>query len=188
MELLSDFLFTRYYTHIFTKTQGLVPIIFYFSDFLLSAAPIMRSNNAFSKISFALTTSTSRQYGRSSQVAHAFPFAKHRKTSSFSIVITLYIIGQFTPKINRSICHNTNGVMTMNHRLRELRKEKGYTQIKMQHLTGIDQSDYSKIENGKRYYSFEQCRRIAIALNTSMDYLAGLTDEKAPYPRGKDVL
>ncbi len=71
----------------------------------------------------------------------------------------------------------------MNNRLRELRKEKGYTQIKMQHLTGIDQSDYSKIENGKRYYSFEQCRRIAIALNTSMDYLAGLTDEKAPYPR-----
>ncbi len=71
----------------------------------------------------------------------------------------------------------------MNKRLRELRKEKGYTQIKMQHLTGIDQSDYSKSENGKRYYSFEQCRRIAVALDTSMDYLAGLTDEKKSYPR-----
>lgn len=71
-------------------------------------------------------------------------------------------------------------------RLRDLRKELGYTQIKMQHLTGIDQSDYSKIENGKRYYTFEQCKRIAVALNTSMDYLAGLTDEKRPYPRGKD--
>ena len=33
-------------------------------------------------------------------------------------------------------------------RLKDLRKEVGYTQIKMQHLTGIDQSDYSKIENG----------------------------------------
>lgn len=43
-------------------------------------------------------------------------------------------------------------------RLKDLRKERGYTQIKMQHLTGIDQSDYSKIENGKRYYTFEQCR------------------------------
>ena len=63
-------------------------------------------------------------------------------------------------------------------RLKELRRERGYTQIKMQHLTGIDQSDYSKIENGKRYYTFEQCRRIALALNTSMDYLAGLTDVK----------
>jgi len=71
------------------------------------------------------------------------------------------------------------------NRLKELRKELGYTQVKMQMLTGIDQSDYSKIEKGKRYYTFEQCKRIALALNTSMDYLAGLTDEKAPYPRAK---
>ena len=69
------------------------------------------------------------------------------------------------------------------NRLKELRKEKGYTQIKMQMLTGIDQSDYSKLENGKRYFTFEQCRKLAIALNTSMDYLAGLTDEKKPYLR-----
>lgn len=55
--------------------------------------------------------------------------------------------------------------------------------MQMQMMTGIDQSDYSKIESGKRYYSFEQCKRIAIALNTSMDYLAGLTDEVRPYPR-----
>lgn len=68
-------------------------------------------------------------------------------------------------------------------RLRNLRKEKGYTQIKMQMLTGIDQSDYSKIESGSRHFTFEQCKRIALALDTSMDYLAGLTDEKSPYPR-----
>lgn len=70
-------------------------------------------------------------------------------------------------------------------RLKNLRKEKGLTQIGMQHLTGIDQSDYSKIENGKRYFTFEQCKRIAVALDTSMDYLADLTDEKDPYPRKK---
>ena len=56
----------------------------------------------------------------------------------------------------------------------------------MQIKTGIDQSDYSKIETGKRNYSFEQCKRIALVLNTSMDYLAGLTDEKEPYPRKAD--
>lgn len=68
-------------------------------------------------------------------------------------------------------------------RLKQLRKERGYTQVKMQMLTGIDQSDYSKLEAGKRYMTFEQCRRLAVALETSMDYLAGLTDEKTPYPR-----
>ena len=68
-------------------------------------------------------------------------------------------------------------------RLRDLRKERGYTQIKMQMLTGIDQADYSKLERGLRYYTYEQLRKIALALNTSMDYLAELTDEKEPYPR-----
>ena len=70
-------------------------------------------------------------------------------------------------------------------RMKALRLERGYTQVKIQTLTGIDQSDYSKIENGKRFMSFEQCRKIAVALNTSMDYLAGLTNEKKPYPRTK---
>lgn len=68
-------------------------------------------------------------------------------------------------------------------RLKELRKQRGYSQVKMQMLTGIDQSDYSKIETGKRNMTFEQCRRIALALDTSMDYLAGLTDEAKPYKR-----
>ena len=43
-------------------------------------------------------------------------------------------------------------------RLRDLREEKGFTQVKMQQLTGIDQSDYSKLETGKRYYTVEQVR------------------------------
>ena len=54
-------------------------------------------------------------------------------------------------------------------RLKDLRKAKGLSQLQMQMLTGIDQSDYSKIERGKRNLSFGQCRRIALALDTSMD-------------------
>ena len=69
------------------------------------------------------------------------------------------------------------------NKLKELRLKKKFTQVKMQMLTGIDQSDYSKLETGKRNYSFDQCRRIALVLETSMDYLAGLTDDPAPYPR-----
>lgn len=53
----------------------------------------------------------------------------------------------------------------------------------MQHLTGIDQSDYSKLENGHRNLTFEQCKRLAVVLDTSMDYLAGLTDVAEAYPR-----
>ena len=68
-------------------------------------------------------------------------------------------------------------------KLKELRNALGYTQVKVQLLTGIDQSDYSKIENGTRNMSYEQCRRIAVALKTSMDYLADLTDNPRPYPR-----
>ena len=70
-------------------------------------------------------------------------------------------------------------------RLKALRRLRGFTQVKMQILTGIDQSDYSKIEAGKRHCTYEQCKRIALALDTSMDYLAGLTDEAAPYPRAE---
>ena len=70
-------------------------------------------------------------------------------------------------------------------RMKELRKKKGFSQVRMQMLTGIDQSDYSKIETGKRNMSFEQCRRIALASETSTDYLAGLTDQDTPYPRTK---
>ncbi len=75
-------------------------------------------------------------------------------------------------------------VMKMN-RLKILRKKQRLSQIQMQFLTGIDQSDYSKIENGRRFMTFEQCKRIAVALNTSMDYLAGLTDTPQPYPRNR---
>lgn len=70
-------------------------------------------------------------------------------------------------------------------RMKELRKAKRLTQLQMQMLTGIDRSDYSKIESGKRNLSFGQCRRVALALDTSMDYLAGLTDQPEPYPRAK---
>ena len=71
-------------------------------------------------------------------------------------------------------------------RLKMLRKKRGYTQIKIQMLTGIDQSDYSKIENGVRYPTVEQAKRLAITLNTSTDYIFGLTDVAKPYPRKKD--
>ncbi len=70
-------------------------------------------------------------------------------------------------------------------RLKELRRRKGFSQVKIQMLTGIDQSDYSKLERDIRYPTLEQAKRLAIALETSIDYILDLTNEEKPYPRSK---
>ena len=67
--------------------------------------------------------------------------------------------------------------------LKDLRKKRGFSQVKIQMLTGIDQSNYSKLERGYRIPTLDQAVRLAIALNTSVDYILGLTDEERPYPR-----
>ena len=72
-----------------------------------------------------------------------------------------------------------------NERLRYLRKKRGFTQVNVQMSTGIDQSDYSKIEKGTRYPTVEQTKRLALMFDTSADYILGLTDEEKPYPRKK---
>lgn len=72
------------------------------------------------------------------------------------------------------------------YRIKETRKERGFTQLQVQMKTGIDQSDYSKIERGLRYPTIEQLIRLAVLFGTSIDYLAGITDEKNPYPPNRD--
>ena len=69
------------------------------------------------------------------------------------------------------------------NRLLELRKANNLTQQQIEIKIGIDQSRYSKIERGQSYFTLEECKRLAVLLGTSMDYLNGLTDEKSPYPR-----
>lgn len=66
-----------------------------------------------------------------------------------------------------------------------MRKEKGLTQLQIQMKTGIDQSDYSKIERGMRYPTIEQLISLSTLFDTSVDYLLELTDHNKPYPRTK---
>jgi len=68
-------------------------------------------------------------------------------------------------------------------RLAELRKEKGYTQVKMQMLTGIDQSNISKMELGIIEPNISMLKEFAKIVDTSIDYLTEFTDERKPYPR-----
>jgi transcriptional regulator with XRE-family HTH domain len=69
------------------------------------------------------------------------------------------------------------------NKLKELRKKKGLSQIGVQMKTGIDQSNYSKIEQGKRPPTFEQAQQLSYLFDTSIDYIYGLTDDPRPYPR-----
>lgn len=68
-------------------------------------------------------------------------------------------------------------------RLKTLRKKKGFSQTKVQMETGIDQSDYSKMEQGKRYPNKDQLISLSRLFETSIDYIVGNTDEPTPYPR-----
>jgi len=68
-------------------------------------------------------------------------------------------------------------------RLKELREKKNLTQVKIQIETGIDQSNYSKIERGIKEPTYNECKSLAVLFKTSMDYLAELTDIVEPYPR-----
>ena len=64
----------------------------------------------------------------------------------------------------------------MQTRLKELRKNKGYTQIALQMHTGIEQALLSKFENGERIPPTETLLKLAEFYNVSIDYLLGRTD------------
>ena len=67
----------------------------------------------------------------------------------------------------------------MNNNLKKLRKSMGYTQIKVQMETGIEQSLLSKFENGERIPPTDSLIRLADFYNVSIDYIAGIKDEEA---------
>lgn len=59
----------------------------------------------------------------------------------------------------------------MQNRLKELRKEKGLTQISLQMQTGIDQALLSKFENMERVPPTETLMILADFYDVSIDYI-----------------
>lgn len=64
----------------------------------------------------------------------------------------------------------------MKNRLKQLRKERGYTQIALQMKTGVEQALLSKFENGERIPPTETLLRLADFYQVSMDYILFPTD------------
>ena len=76
----------------------------------------------------------------------------------------------------------------MDDRLKGMRKKKGMTQVAVGMKIGVDQSDYSKIERGKKKISLQIAIQLALLYGTSIDYIVGFTDQKEPYPRAQKTL
>lgn len=63
-------------------------------------------------------------------------------------------------------------------RLKELRKEKGISQLKLAIDLSTNQNSISRYETGERECDYEMLIKIADYFNVSIDYLLGRTDNK----------
>ena len=75
--------------------------------------------------------------------------------------------------------------MEYRFRLRDLREDADLNQTQVAEYIGINQRTYSNYETGKRSMPIEHYRKLAFLYQTSVDYLIGITEQSAPYPRTK---
>lgn len=73
----------------------------------------------------------------------------------------------------------------MSMRLRDLREDKDLNQTQVASFLGMSQTGYSKYETGENDVPTAILIKLSHFYNTSVDYILGLTNEKAPYPRTK---
>lgn len=68
-------------------------------------------------------------------------------------------------------------------RIRDLREDADLTQQQIAEYLLCDQSLYSKYERGERVLPLEYAVKLAQFYGTSVDYIAGLTRIRTPYPK-----
>lgn len=71
----------------------------------------------------------------------------------------------------------------MKLRIRDLREDNDLTQKAVAQYLMCDQSLYSKYERGERVLPLEAAVKLAELYKTSVDYLVGCTDQKAPHSK-----
>ena len=73
----------------------------------------------------------------------------------------------------------------MYERIRNLREDKDLTQKQLGEILNMSQTGYNQYETGKNDIPTKILINLSEFYNTSIDYLLGITDEKAPYKRTK---
>lgn len=68
-------------------------------------------------------------------------------------------------------------------RIRDIRTDRGLTQKDVARILHVSQNTYSQYEIGITRYPLDAVVTLAEYYGVSVDYLVGLTDEPAPYPR-----
>lgn len=71
----------------------------------------------------------------------------------------------------------------MKTRLRDLREDHDLTQEQCAQIAYISKNSYIRYENGERTPPLDTIKLFAEHYHVSIDYIARLTDNKAPYKR-----
>ncbi len=69
-------------------------------------------------------------------------------------------------------------VINMEFRLKELRKERGFSQLKLALDLNMNQNSISRYENMEREADYETLIKFADYFNVSLDYLLGRSENK----------
>lgn len=78
--------------------------------------------------------------------------------------------------------------MEFAERLKVVREEKGLSQTELAAKTGLQPSAVSHFESGRRSPSFDNLRRLADALNVTIDYLLGRSNQREAVGPASDLL
>ena len=70
-----------------------------------------------------------------------------------------------------------------NERMKDLREDKDLSQQQLAKLLGLSDVTIQSYEYGKSEPKVTTLIKMAELYGTSIDYIAGLTDEKRPYPK-----
>lgn len=79
------------------------------------------------------------------------------------------------------INENAGGFMALYTRLKDLREDKELKQSEIAGMLKISQQHYSLIETGKIETTFDKIIKLSKFYDVSIDYIAGLTNEKRRY-------